>query len=494
MSESNGCSTVIDRLIGPGGVRRCVARWVITLEAVLESAAHFGGLGDELTDMPLIRDAREGLPLLPGTSLAGALRGCLADYLAGYRSSEPTEVALLFGTSRGDDLGTQSPLVVFDSVGRLPEKQSSAIRDGVSIDAAKGTAEEHKKFDFEVLPPGTVFPLRLELVIDDTKHEDELIGLLAVSLRALETGELIIGMRRSRGLGRFSSRNWRAHRYDLNSADGWLQWLFSEHDSTIPARNAPQADLDSALQGAWSTGQWQHFHDERKRLICDVALRQQGGVLVRTPGLTPDAPDVAHLTSGGRPVLPGTSLAGTLRTRALRITRIVRARHGDSERWVEELFGPRTKGEEQTEASLWSSRIRISESTLRNGKPLRPSRVRIDRFTQSVVPAALFDEEPWCGGETCIRMELRNPCEGEIGLFLLLVKEIISGDLPVGGTASVGRGILTGRARLRLPDGFEADIEPGLGLPEPISTRLDQEIRSFHEAPPRNRGQEVRHG
>ncbi len=494
MSQANGRNTAIDRLVGPGGIRPCVARWVITLEAVLESAAHIGGLGGELTDMPLIRDAREGLPLLPGTSLAGALRSYLADFLGGYRSSEPDKVALLFGVSRGDDLGTQSPLVVFDSVGRLPERQSSEIRDGVSIDAAKGTAEEHKKFDFEVLPPGTVFPLRLELVIDDTEHENELIGLLTASLRALETGELTIGMRRSRGLGRFSSRNWRAHRYDLNSADGWLQWLFSEHDNPIPARNAPQADLDSALQGAWPTGQWQQFHDQRKRLICDLTVRQQGGVLVRSPGLTPDAPDVAHLTSGGRPVLPGTSLAGALRTRALRIARIVRARHGDSERWVEELFGPRTKGEERTEASLWSSRVRISESALRNGKPLRPRRVRIDRFTQGVVPAALFDEEPWFGGETCIRMELRNPYEGETGLFLLLVKDLITGDLPVGGTASVGRGILAGRAKIRLPDSFEADIEPGPGLPQPILKRLDQEIRSFHEAPPRNRDQEVRNG
>lgn len=123
-----------------------------------------------------------------------------------------------------------------------------------------------------------------------------------------------------------------------------------------------------------------------------------------------------------------------------------------------------------------------------------PSRVRIDRFTQGVVPAALFDEEPWFGGETCIRLELRNPCEGETGLFLLLVKDLITGDLPVGGTASVGRGILAGRAKIRLPDSFEADIEPGPGLPQPILKRLDQEIRSFHEAPPRNRDQEVRNG
>ncbi len=494
MSETNGCSASINRLAGPGGVRPLVARWVITAVGVLESAAHFGGQGDELTDMPLIRDARDGTPLLPGTSLAGALRGCLADYLVGYTSPEPAEVARLFGGSRGEDLGAQSPLIVFDSLGRLPPGRTSEIRDGVSISATTGTSEEHKKFDFEALPPGTLFPLRLELLVESTAQESLLVGLLAASLQALETGELTIGMRRSRGLGRFSARNWRASRYDLSSSGGWLEWLLSDHEHPIPAGNAPQASLGSALRNACPNGRWQSFEDQRKRLICDLFLKQQGGVLVRSPGLTPDAPDVAHLTSGGQPVLPGTGLAGALRARALRIARIVRARHGDSEHWVEELFGPRTKEEERTEASLWSSRIRISESTLRNGKPLRPSRVRIDRFTQGVVPAALFDEEPWFGSETSIRVELRNPQEGEPGLFLLLIKDLLSGDLAVGGTVSVGRGLFTGRAKLRLPDGFETDIEAGAAESEDVLQRLNREIQAFHSTQPRNLVQEVSHG
>jgi len=494
MTQPKNYDATVGRLAGPGGVRPIAARWVIALEAVLESAAHFGGQGDEVTDMPLVRDALDGTPLLPGTSLAGALRSGLADLLAGYRSPEPAKVTRLFGSSRGSDTGAQSPLVVFDGLGQLPPDLSSEIRDGVSIDPATGTAEEHKKFDFEVLPKGTVFPLRLELVIEESDDEAELVGLLAASLRSLEAGELTMGMRRSRGLGRFSARNWRAYRYDLSSANGWLEWLFSEHDHPIPADKLPQPDLNSALRNAWPNGEWQSFEDQRKRFICDLLLKQPGGVLVRSPGLTPDAPDMAHLTSGGHPVLPGTGLAGALRARALRIARIVRARHGDAEHWVEELFGPRTKEAERTEASLWSSRIRISESALRNGKPLRPSRVRIDRFTQGVVPAALFDEQPWLGGETCIRMELRNPEEGEIGFSLLLVKDLLTGDLPVGGTASVGRGVFTGRARLRFPDGFEADVETGGDLPELTLNRLDQEIRLFHDAPKRNRDQEVPHG
>src|SRR5690606_17644331 len=64
------------------------ARWVIRGTLTLKTALHLGGMGDERVDMPVLRDARDGKPLLPGTTLAGALRSALADRLAGYNESE----------------------------------------------------------------------------------------------------------------------------------------------------------------------------------------------------------------------------------------------------------------------------------------------------------------------------------------------------------------------------------------------------------------------
>jgi CRISPR/Cas system CMR subunit Cmr4 (Cas7 group RAMP superfamily) len=74
-------------LAGAGGTRTLVARWVLTAELVLTSAAHFGGEGGDAIDMALLRDRRDGLPLLPGSSLAGALRAYLADRVSGYAST-----------------------------------------------------------------------------------------------------------------------------------------------------------------------------------------------------------------------------------------------------------------------------------------------------------------------------------------------------------------------------------------------------------------------
>ncbi len=73
-------------LSDPGGVRPIVARWTMTADLVLQTATHLSAGAGDVADMALIRDARDGGPLLLGTSIAGALRSHLADVLGGYRS------------------------------------------------------------------------------------------------------------------------------------------------------------------------------------------------------------------------------------------------------------------------------------------------------------------------------------------------------------------------------------------------------------------------
>src|SRR5437868_6072842 len=153
-------SDPLRQMSGPGGVRDLFARWVITAELVLDSAAHLGnGEPGDIIDMPLLRDRIDHRPLLTGSSLAGGLRSHLNDLGLGYGTGENAGAAsaLLFGGGRGDEEGRQSPLIVFDARGNWPEKLSSEVRDGVALRPDLGTAEEHLKYDLEVLPPGTTF-------------------------------------------------------------------------------------------------------------------------------------------------------------------------------------------------------------------------------------------------------------------------------------------------------------------------------------------------
>jgi len=112
-------------------------------------------------------------------------------------------------------------------------------------------------------------------------------------------------------------------------------------------------------------------------------------------------------------------------------------------------------------------------------KGMRPSRVRIDRFTQGVVPGGLFDEEPDHHGRVHLRTELRNPERGEMGLLVLLIKDLLTGEIAVGGTAAVGRGRFTGTATLRLEDGRRVSLHPGSSA----GTVVDELIEAFWAEP-----------
>ena len=472
-------------MVGPGGIRKIVARWVITGELVLESATHLGsGEEGETVDMALIRDRAEDKPLLSGSSLAGGLRSYIVDRLYGYAKKEPSNpqrVADLFGGAREDDIGGQSPLIVFDSICCPSQTWTPEIRDGVAIHAETGLAEDHKKFDLEVLPSGTTFPVRFELLVARTEQEKDQVSLLATALKGLEVGEIPIGARRSRGLGSCSVRNWRVKRFDLTTQEGWLDWLGSDHLHPIPKSISPVETIEQAIKTAYSEIDLQTQADNRKRVQIKVHLVLDAGLLIRSPGTGGADADVTHLFSAGEAILPGTSLAGVLRARALRIARVVRANKHDHEKWVDKLFGPRLIGTTNPNFRPQASRLKITEKPITKSKRLRPNRIKIDRFTGGVVDGALFDEEPVYRGEVEVSMELRNPQEGETGLVLLLLKDLLTGDLPVGGTSSVGRGVFKGTATMKIGD-EDYTLDPSKHATSKTVKVLDDEVQKFHEA------------
>ena len=495
-------STAQDQDFDPMKARELSSRWTLSATLKLQSAAHFGGHSDSVLDMPILRCASTQKPLLLGTSLAGALRSHALDRRLGYSVAEDSlagagkgstasprpsaEVADLFGAGRGDDSGSQSPLIVFDALG---SEAKTEVRDGVMIDSKTGTAEEHKKFDFEVLPPGVEFDLRFDLLVPASADESRLLTLLCSSLEGLSQGEIRLGMRRSRGLGEIACWGWNAKRFDLRQRAGWLEWVRSSHEDPIPSgANA----FDSPWEAIESAGARldRATRDQRCRSVVEVEASIRGELLIRSPGLDAGGPDVAHLTSGGGPVLSGTSLAGVVRSQALRIVRLM---HGSEcphaeKTWIDPLFGTRLEGDRDPRFRPTASRLQISESPIRNGGSRLATRIAIDRFTQGTIPQALFEEKPQCGGEVRLRFEIRNPKRGETGLLLLVLKDLLTGRLAVGGASSVGRGTLAGR-NLRVSGTKHSGIREAVSLDfrgedaasgrVPASSELDRLIAEF---------------
>jgi hypothetical protein len=130
------------------------------------------------------------------------------------------------------------------------------------------------------------------------------------------------------------------------------------------------------------------------------------------------------------------------------------------------------------------------------------TRIELDRFTQAPVDGALVQEEPVHRGRTVLALDLRLPpdradgghsaatpsAEALCGMLLLVVKEVLLGDLPFGGTTGVGRGALEPATSLKLRRDAEPELHVDLRRPDPRDRALlDGWVRAFHEHRPLRR-------
>lgn len=460
--------------------RKITERVLIKGTLVLETPMHLGnGDADALTDMPLLLDTVTGKPLLTGTSIAGALRAHVREVEHGYGGKEQANdrAERLFGTVRSGE-SFQSWLLVDDAVG---EVTGIEIRDGVAIDAVTRTAEDRKKFEIELFQAGTRFEISLELLISEENQGAVLLRTLALALHGLEKGEIGLGMRKHRGLGQCRVTEWRVRHYKFTRPIGLLNWL--EDD---PVNERSGTSIYEVLQVT------RDLSDAREYFALDATFGLEGSLLIRSSSGVPDDPDMMHLQfyrdGESVPVLSGTSLAGAIRARARRIANTLLP-EAEAKILVNSMFGPRIKGSEDEPAG---SRVVTYETEVEGNLDLVQNRVKIDRFTGGAYPQALFSQQPLFGGpdsEIRIRLDLRQPKPSEIGLLLLVLKDLWTGDLPLGGESSVGRGRLAGRTAIltyRKRDQsttwkLSQDADGRLHFDDGIAQDLEGYVKDFHD-------------
>jgi CRISPR/Cas system CSM-associated protein Csm3 (group 7 of RAMP superfamily) len=424
--------------------REIIRRVIIRGMLVLESPTCLGsGDADSPTDMPLLRDSISQNALLTGASIAGALRNYLREYKHDYNVPESkTDLSTtLFGGIRSDDDGDQSSLIIYDSISStLPTLE---LRDGVKIDSQTDTAADKAKYDLELLAAGTNFPLIFELLIDQTFNANRLLKGLAIALQGLEKGEISLGMKKRRGFGRCKVNEWQIWDFNLTDPVQCRAWLDYDHwtQGFLPELSEKATSIKKALDVELDRNE-----DQRDHLILQATFNVPGSLLIRSgQASTERAPDVVHLKSKRNgepiPVLSGTSLAGVLRHRAERIVNTLQNISGQEPKLVTDLFGNAETNQSQ------SSRIIVHEAEIKETQDLVQNRIAIDRFTGGAYHGALFDEQPIWGNDKShltITLEVRKPSDAEIGLLLLLLKDLWTSDLPIGGESSIGRGRLKG--------------------------------------------------
>jgi CRISPR/Cas system CSM-associated protein Csm3 (group 7 of RAMP superfamily) len=417
-------------------VKRIIVRGTLILDT---PTCLSSGDSDDLIDLMLVRDSLEDKALLTGASIAGALRNYLREY-GGYNALDESQ---LFGCQWDEQDGEQSPLIVYDSISS--DNLKAELRDGVKIKSTTGTAEKGAKYDLELLEAGTKFNICFELLIDgQDKNENVLIRELAIALSGLEKGEISLGMKKRRGFGRCHVEKWQVWNFNLEDTSDRISWLNFAHWQIGLLPNHPTYPLIKEAFENVGIPFDINREDKRDRFLIHATFKLVGSLLIRSgQDSTGRAPDAVHLKSH-RPdkpepqhVLSGTSLAGVLRHRAERIVKTL----GSCSPIVDKLFGFVVGKQSQ------ASRLVVHEKVIEKATDLVQNRIAIDRFTGGAYHGALFDEQPIFGGDqtiVTIELELRNPKEYEIGLLLLLLKDLWTQDLPVGGESSIGRGRLKG--------------------------------------------------
>jgi len=256
-------------------------RWTIRAKLVMDTALHIGsGEGADAVDAGVVLD-RHGRPYVPGSSLKGVLRSeaeraasLLGQSACGLFSSngvpclttdkdkaksirddikrnkglsaelhsqlerELCDSCRLFGSQFAASRVQIDDLFLDDSENVVIES-----RDGVGIDRDSGTAAEHIKYDFHVVPASTEFALHIQAENLDKRSR----SLFAFVVLELTRGNYSIGGKRSRGLGRCHLRQLSIQKFEFASPKDMLAYLSG--DSAFLDENMSLAYLAECVKG-----------------------------------------------------------------------------------------------------------------------------------------------------------------------------------------------------------------------------------------------------
>jgi CRISPR/Cas system CSM-associated protein Csm3 (group 7 of RAMP superfamily) len=405
----------------------------IILKGIIEllSPALIGSGNDEHSDCDVILDAN-GKPFIPATSLIGVLRHQIKS-----SAINDDELNNFWGYTEKDK-GQQSRIICSDlyidekkniEKKSEPEKPVTVVRDGIKIDNKTGIVETDKKkntgkkYDYEIIEKEAEFELKVE--ISFTAETKTFCEKMAATIRdVLKNNKLSIGAKTNSGLGKISLKDEKLDEYYFrNNKEDVVKWLTRKDGNPFPATP---------------------FSSEKSLFTIDATLKLKNSFIIRSYSEDADAPDSTSMKSGNDYVMTGTSLKGAIRSRAERIVNTIKS-PTLAKQIIENLFGYVNENNPHDKAK--KGRIQIDEVTLPPFASELQSRIKIDRFTGGVMTGALFDSMPlFSKGQSIenVLITIANYKEYEAGLMLLVLKDLWTGDLAVGGEKNVGRGVFEG--------------------------------------------------
>lgn len=391
-----------------------IGKFILKGELELLSSALIGSGNNENTDIDVILDNNAN-PYIPGTSLAGVIRNYVKD---------APSCDSIFGYTNDTD-SEQSTIIFYDLfLNKLKNKTvNPLVRDGIKINASTGIIEDKAKYDYEIVPMGTVFNLAIEFTLKD-KLSSECRHLANLITQKLKSETLQIGAKTTNGLGRVYLKTYKLMHYDFQEKADVCYWLLNKDGKEIKVES--------------------FTNSTNNNLELEILLELKTSYLSKSYSGDPDLPDVVNYKENKEYILKGSGIKGAVRNRCLKILNTISSDNVKNLNMIDKLFGYVNKDT----SSSKKGRFYIQEQILKDFSSETQTRIKIDRFTGGTVDGSKFDAESLFSNKNTnhikINVQILDCAENEACLMLLVLKEFWTGDLALGGDKNIGRGTMKG--------------------------------------------------
>jgi len=388
---------------------------------------------DAITISPLsIKDGDNNLKFdnstgkfyIPGSSIAGAFRNYYENYINNCKQDKNK----LFGDS---DTG-MSKIICYDAfTANISGQQIISSRPGLRIDRRKLTGaysfsvgkKVGSKFKRHFLNDGVRFIFVFELNnYNDGEDFENIKRQFELLLAAFAAGDILLGSNKMIGFGRFKVNSVHKTEYNLCEYKDVFNYLLKQKH---------YIDITELILNNNNYSKNVRFKIKAKTttpiLVKDEVVRSSG---------EPDGINIKN--SNNEYIIPGSSLKGALRARAEKLAKTFSWIDSDL---LTNIFGVESNNEDEAHIS----RFVCYDTIIKNATPGIYNKIKIDYFTGGVQQHALVSEETVMGDieiECAFNTFGLEQYDKEIGLLLLVLRDLCTENLNVGGGFAVGRGYI----------------------------------------------------
>lgn len=380
-----------------------VNRLFFKADIVCDSPIAVGCGESEYTDNDVLVGS-DGLPFIPGTTLAGVCR----HYLEG--SGKDTDK--LFGTVKNGKNAIEESRIIFYEAFNIRLK-GIGQRDGVAINLESGTADDGALFNYEVVGEESRFGLRIEINDDQDSYGRAYIDEI---VSGFNSGMIRIGFKSNRGFGKVHLENCMLD--EVCNINDLIGFDWNKMSNTYDAK-----DVILNTNNRFSY----------KLKLKSFMMIADNSTLDTHDNKLVNATQLTNLSK--KPIIPGTTWCGIFRhycNNVLTETDI----DTDKAEFMSKVFG----------STEQASKIIFDESVLEGGEMMCVTRNAIDRFTGGSCDKKLFTNRPVFGGTTELCVTISQTLSDDLtekvkNLLKLFVSEINDGFVNIGSMGSVGGGI-----------------------------------------------------